>query len=112
MEYFPNITPTRKGKSSLTYLDDSDVLLDSEGSEIRGEIHRSLRSTLNGHRRPLSAESSNCSSVGLRRSEVGSLEVELVKVPLILYVEQIHSKSQSEESRGSIMIQDKEARIL
>ena len=71
MEYFPNIKPKRKGRSSLTYLDDSDVLLDSEGSEIRGEMHRSLRTTLNGHRRPLSAESSNCSSVGLRRSEVG-----------------------------------------
>ena len=73
MEYFPNIKSKRKGKSSLTYLDDSDIILDSEGSEIREETHRSLHPTLNGHRRPFSAESSNCSSVVLRRSEVGRL---------------------------------------
>lgn len=80
MEYFPNIKPKRKGKSSLTYLDDSDIILDSEGSEIREETHRSLHSTLNGHRRPFSAESSNCSSVVLRRSEVGRL------VKVLLYI--------------------------
>ena len=79
MEYFPNIKPKRKGKSSLTYLDDCDIILDSEGSEIREETHRSLRATLNGHRRPLSAESSNCSSLGLRRSEVRQLESTFMK---------------------------------
>ena len=105
MEYFPNIKPKRKGKSALTYLDDSDVGIDSEGSEIREETHRSLRSTLNGHRRPLSAESSNFSSVGLRRSEVGLLELRMVK---ILYFEAqvlrvrklaIHSNLQNEKYR-------------
>ncbi|XP_028398523.1 coiled-coil domain-containing protein 170-like [Dendronephthya gigantea] len=80
MDYFPNIKPKRKGKSSLKYLGDSDVILDSEGSEIRGEMHRSLRSTMNGHRRPLSAESSNCSSVDFRRSET---DLKFLKEPII-----------------------------
>lgn len=79
MDYFPNIKPKRKDKSSLKYLGDSDVILDSEGSEIRGETHRTLRSTMNGHRRPLSAESSNSSSVDFRRSEVGFLYTRRLK---------------------------------
>ena len=69
MDYLPNIKPRRKQNASLTYLDDSDIFPDDETSEFRGNPGRSVRSTTT-HRRPFSAESSNCSSSGFKRSEV------------------------------------------